>query len=442
MGFFQDLKQDLSQTVNDLGIKDEADELKVEEESTTTASEDLFGSASDTDFGDLESMLEKEVAALGATQVPDEKPDEMETTSDVDLEALLSDIEIAEKDEAIADIENEIQSVDDSLASFEEKQSEDHPESILDGFSFDDIKPIDEEPSAEEEVPTVEDVPAEEKAPIAETSEAEISEEELLPIEEEMPIEEISTEEISTEEPSAEEIPTAEVSIEEELPPIEETPVEEIVIPEEPLDAVPETDENNNSEADEDMEQLLNEVEQNIQEHTYMDEAPATVQEDSSDINVAVSTDTAVITAGMNITGDVTSSGNMDLIGSITGNIEILGKLNVTGSITGNSAAAEVYAESAQINGEINSKGSVKIGQSSVVIGNIFAKSAVIAGAVKGDIDVHGPVILDTSAIVMGNIKSKSVQINNGAVIEGMCSQCYADVSPTSFFNDVKKNRK
>ena len=29
---------------------------------------------------------------------PDEKPDEMETTSDVDLEALLSDIEIAEKD--------------------------------------------------------------------------------------------------------------------------------------------------------------------------------------------------------------------------------------------------------------------------------------------------------------------------------------------------------
>ena len=157
---------------------------------------------------------------------------------------------------------------------------------------------------------------------------------------------------------------------------------------------------------------------------------------------VAVSTDTAIITEGMNITGDVNSSGNMDLLGSIAGNIDILGKLNVTGSVTGNSSAAEIYAESAQINGEIKSKGSVKIGQSSVVIGNIFATSAVIAGAVKGDIDVHGPVILDTSAIVMGNIKSKSVQINNGAVIEGMCSQCYAEISPTSFFNDIKKNRK
>ena len=62
-------------------------------------------------------------------------------------------------------------------------------------------------------------------------------------------------------------------------------------------------------------------------------------------------------------------------------------------------------------------------------------------GAVKGDIDVRGPVILGASAIVMGNIKSKAVQINNGAVIEGMCSQCYADVNPTAFFDDYKKGK-
>ena len=152
-----------------------------------------------------------------------------------------------------------------------------------------------------------------------------------------------------------------------------------------------------------------------------------------------VTDETAVITMGMTITGDIASSGSMDVIGSILGNIEVLGKLNVTGTIQGNSKAAEVFADSAKITGEITSEGSVKIGQSSVVIGNITANSAVIAGAVKGDIDVRGPVILDTSAIVMGNIKSKSVQINNGAVIEGLCSQCYADVNPTAFFEDIKK---
>lgn len=152
--------------------------------------------------------------------------------------------------------------------------------------------------------------------------------------------------------------------------------------------------------------------------------------------------ETAIVTVGMTLTGDIVSKGSLELIGTVNGNIDLLGKLNITGTIQGNSKAAEIYAEGAKITGEINSQGSVKIGQSSVVIGNISATSAVIAGAVKGDIDVHGPVILDTSAIVMGNIKSKSVQINNGAVIEGMCSQCYADVNPTSFFEDFKKKKQ
>lgn len=151
--------------------------------------------------------------------------------------------------------------------------------------------------------------------------------------------------------------------------------------------------------------------------------------------------ETAVVTEGMTITGDIVSEGSMELIGTVNGNLDIYGKLNITGTIQGNSKAAEIYAEGAKIAGEVNSDGSVKIGQSSVVIGNITASSAVIAGAVKGDIDVHGPVILDTTAIVMGNIKSKSVQINNGAVIEGLCSQCYADINPSTFFEEFKKKK-
>ena len=148
--------------------------------------------------------------------------------------------------------------------------------------------------------------------------------------------------------------------------------------------------------------------------------------------------ETSVIAESMKITGDIVTEGSVNLMGTLNGNIEVLGKLSISGHINGNSKAAEVYAEGAKIDGEIVSEGAVKIGVSSVVTGNITATSAAIAGAVKGDIDVRGPVILDASAIVMGNIKSRSVQINNGAVIEGMCSQCYADVSPTSFFDDYK----
>ena len=155
--------------------------------------------------------------------------------------------------------------------------------------------------------------------------------------------------------------------------------------------------------------------------------------------NQPYSDEVSNITAGMVINGDVTSQGSLELVGAVHGNINVSGKMSITGVIEGNSQAAEIYAESAKITGEVRSLGTVKVGQETVIIGDIYATSAVIAGAVKGDIDVHGPVILDTTAIVMGNIKSKSVQINNGAVIEGMCSQCYADVNPTSFFDEIKK---
>lgn len=158
----------------------------------------------------------------------------------------------------------------------------------------------------------------------------------------------------------------------------------------------------------------------------------------SKTVKTSVDDETATITSGMTITGNISSSGSLDVTGRIIGDIEILGKLSVTGTVQGNSKASEIYADSAKISGEVMSTGSVKIGQNCVIIGNVIATSAVVAGAIKGDIDVKGPVVLDTSAIVMGNIKSKSVQINNGAVIEGMCSQCYADVNPTSFFDDLK----
>ena len=148
-----------------------------------------------------------------------------------------------------------------------------------------------------------------------------------------------------------------------------------------------------------------------------------------------------VIIKGMDIIGNIKSEGSLDVQGSVKGNIEIEGRLEVTGSIEGNSVAEEIFADGAKVVGDIKCNGAVKVGPSTVVRGNITATAAVIAGAVKGDIDVQGPVILDSSAIIMGNIKSKSIQINNGATIEGLCSQCYGDVSPMSFFGEDKPEK-
>ena len=175
-----------------------------------------------------------------------------------------------------------------------------------------------------------------------------------------------------------------------------------------------------------------------VKETATMDyQAPARDTLDTLNSRPSASDENAVITSGMTITGDLDSTGSISVEGTINGNVRCNGKLTVSGAINGNSQTSEFVADQARIQGEVVSDGTVKIGVGSVIIGNVSASSAVIAGAVKGDIDVKGPVVVDTSAVVMGNIKSKSVQINNGAIIEGFCSQAYADVDVSAVFGEA-----
>ena len=163
-------------------------------------------------------------------------------------------------------------------------------------------------------------------------------------------------------------------------------------------------------------------AEERVMEELIREERPVVLDE------------TSVITASTTLTGNLASAGSFDIQGTVNGNVTCNGKLVVTGTINGNSTSSEFFADVAKIEGEVVSTGTVKIGAGSVIIGNITASSAVIAGAVKGDIDVQGPVVVDTSAVIMGNIKSRSVQINNGAIIEGFCSQCYAEIDVQGLF--------
>lgn len=140
------------------------------------------------------------------------------------------------------------------------------------------------------------------------------------------------------------------------------------------------------------------------------------------------------------IRGTLESSGSFDIRGVIYGDVSCEGKLEVSGYIFGNTTSSEFFADGAKMEGEIESTGTVKIGRGSRIIGNIKASCAVIAGALKGDIDVQGPVVIDATAVIKGNIKSRSVQINNGAIIEGFCSQCYANTGVEDIFGKEEED--
>ncbi len=360
MGFFQELKEDLSQAVN---------ELLPEEETGQESKKDDEDKALDDALKEVQEALAAEVGS------PDTE-------------------EAGKQDEAAEETK-------DAETADEEKQEEKQ-----------DDQAAEEEPEAESAAPEDEEQVVEAK---------EVQEDETEAVEE----------------------PSEKAAEESEAVMLQKAAAEQM----QSIAGIvkPEADEDEDDFAERQMqtpEEML--MHMDLGQHTEKEESElekevgkAMEEQKTSLEDTEVLDETAIITAGMTLTGDISAKGNVDILGKVKGKVELLGKLNVSGTIEGDSKAAEVFADGAHITGMIVAEGTVKIGQNSVVIGNVAASSAVIAGAVKGDIDVKGPVILDASAIVMGNIKSKSVQINNGAVIEGMCSQCYAEVNPTDFFNDL-----
>lgn len=168
-----------------------------------------------------------------------------------------------------------------------------------------------------------------------------------------------------------------------------------------------------------------------MKEEAMKEEMMGSERMENDDIN---NEETTVITKGTTINGGIKSDTSLIVKGVIEGDVECLGKLTITGRVAGNSTASEIYVNTPKLTGNLVSRGSVKVDVGTVVVGSISSASVVVAGAVKGDIDVNGPVIVDSTAVVQGSILGKSIQINSGAVIDGMCSLKYADVNLEALF--------
>ena len=490
MGFFSDLKEDLSQAVNELipGGNDELEEAVTEstaEEEVSLGIAGFDGESLDDSLTAQQISLDEMLKNIDSIQLPEEVEEEEDASDwkgveDLSEEVLAeltedagtedsteengeSEVDLSEMLERMLEEENQKEKKNEQVISFEEltKRAEayfaasesgefEEPEestddAIAEAITAEEIPEdeiISDEAVLDKEIPVAEEIAEECEEQetgeeIEEETENEESDKELLESEK-LPDEEIAGEDdevtqVEENEPKDDESESVFGESDEGTALTKEDTTandlgrEEAAIPVEKAatEAVAE-----------EIEPLVMEEQTRVEEYKGVEEAMETLEN-----RIAID-ETSIITGGMIITGDIFSEGSLEVVGTVNGNIDVYGKLNITGHLNGNSTASEIYAEGAQISGEILSQGAVKIGASTVIIGNITATSAVIAGAVKGDIDVQGPVILDTSAIVMGNIKSKSVQINNGAVIEGMCSQCYADVNPTSFFDDYKPEFK
>lgn len=74
-----------------------------------------------------------------------------------------------------------------------------------------------------------------------------------------------------------------------------------------------------------------------------------------------------------------------------------------------------------EVNGEINAKDSLTIGESAAVTAQIRAVSVCVAGKVSGDIVATQRIELLPSAKLNGNITAPELSIQDGALFEGHC---------------------
>ena len=144
-----------------------------------------------------------------------------------------------------------------------------------------------------------------------------------------------------------------------------------------------------------------------------------------------------LISSSTGIIGSIESQGSVEIDGTVEGDVKAGGELIVTGTVIGNVEGLILSLNGGKIRGNVKAYNGIYLSDDAVLIGDIESNEAEIGGAVKGKIDVNGPVVLKTGAKVLGDIDCKSVQIQSGAVIEGKCSQKYADVSPSAFFENL-----
>lgn len=227
----------------------------------------------------------------------------------------------------------------------------------------------------------------------------------------------------------AESAESAEAVMDDEDLPIEEEPAEEeMTVDEKSVDEQTIIEQEESKEDSIMKEEFTGEINVTDQAEEMVEEMPAEREQEMS------SEEITVITQGTTISGSIKSDTSLLVKGTIEGDVECQGKLTIVGCVAGNTIAKEIYVNTPRLEGDISSRGIVKIDVGTVVIGNVNCTSVVVAGAVKGNIDVNGPVIIDSTAVVKGDIRAKSVQVNSGAVIEGSYSLAYADVDLDAFF--------
>lgn len=150
------------------------------------------------------------------------------------------------------------------------------------------------------------------------------------------------------------------------------------------------------------------------------------------------------IGAGCVVEGNISCSKGITVCGEVKGSLHADGKVEVAqdGAVYGDLDAGlgdvvvhgkvkgslihcyrAEFADAKVSCKTVKARDSVEVFSGTVLVGNIEAKQATIEGAVKGDINVEDSVVIKKDSVVKGNICATSINIEPGAVVDGVLQQ-------------------
>src|SRR6266704_4260287 len=106
--------------------------------------------------------------------------------------------------------------------------------------------------------------------------------------------------------------------------------------------------------------------------------------------------------------------------------------LNADVEIKGNLRFAGELTLEGKLEGEINSDGTLQLGDSAVVNGNINVGSVVVRGKVTGNVAAKDKIEIKTKAELFGDIRSSKLVIEEGVTFVGKTEVNPNKVTPTA----------
>lgn len=147
--------------------------------------------------------------------------------------------------------------------------------------------------------------------------------------------------------------------------------------------------------------------------------------------------ETTIISRNTIIDGNVRSFANITIEGSVKGDVEITKNANLSGKVVGDLDCNNATMIGSSMQGNIRSKGQVKMDRDSLILGDINAQYLDLNGKIKGNVEIGGKAEFKSDAIIFGNINASTITVLDGATIQGFVNTTFLQEAATNVFPDA-----